>query len=84
MSVYVKFFVIEFKIVSVTFKAVNNLCEPAIQVKRENFLPQIWNIEKFESKLNHMKDIHQQWQLSENKVRRFSYRKKEVEVYILI
>lgn len=52
----------------IRFKATTNLCEPAVQVKRRNFLPQIWNIEKFESKLNDMRDFYYEWQMSENKV----------------
>ncbi|CAF4119788.1 unnamed protein product, partial [Rotaria sp. Silwood2] len=40
---------------------------PTIQVKRRNLSPQIWNIEKFESKLNDMRDVYYEWQMSENK-----------------
>ncbi|CAF1486858.1 unnamed protein product, partial [Adineta steineri] len=48
-------------------RATTNLCEPAVQVKRRNLSPQIWNIEKFESKLNDMRDVYYEWQMSENK-----------------
>ena len=54
----------------------SNLCELAVQVKQGISSPQIWNIEKFELKLNHMKDIYNKWKISENKVRIFSYEKK--------
>lgn len=37
-------------------------------MKRRNYSPQIWNIEKFESKLNDMRDVYYEWQMSENKV----------------
>jgi hypothetical protein len=51
------------------FKATTNLCEPAVQVKRRNLSAQIWNIEKFESKLNDMRDVYYEWQMCENKVK---------------
>jgi hypothetical protein len=55
---------------SFSSKATTNLCEPAVQVKRRNLSPQIWNIEKFESKLNDMRDVYYEWQMSENKVKK--------------
>jgi hypothetical protein len=59
-----------------SFQATTNLCEPTIQVKRRNLSPQIWNIEKFESKLNDMRDVYYEWQMSENKVKiRFCFLK---------
>lgn len=36
-----------------------------MQVKRRNLSPQIWNVEKFESRLNDMRDVYY-GQLSEN------------------
>ncbi|UJR37400.1 hypothetical protein I4U23_030105 [Adineta vaga] len=48
-------------------RTTTNLCEPAVQVKRRNLSPQIWNIEKFESKLNDMREVYYEWQMSENK-----------------
>lgn len=50
-----------------------NLCEPAVHVKRRNFSPQIWNVEKFESRLNDMREIYYELQLSENKVWRRNF-----------
>ncbi|CAF1236539.1 unnamed protein product [Adineta ricciae] len=48
-------------------RATTNLCEPAVQVKRRNLSPQIWNVEKFESRLNDMREFYYEWQTSENK-----------------
>jgi hypothetical protein len=59
------------------YKTITNLCEPAVQVKRKDFLPQIWNREKFESKLDDMRDVYRKWQTSENKVRMFCYKNKQ-------
>ncbi|CAF2514296.1 unnamed protein product [Rotaria sp. Silwood2] len=48
-------------------RSINNLCLPAIQVKRVNSSPQIWDIEKFEAQLNDMKNLYKKWIISENK-----------------
>ncbi|CAF1179764.1 unnamed protein product [Rotaria sp. Silwood1] len=49
-------------------RSINNLCVPAIQVKRGgNSLTQIWDVEKFESQLNHMKNLHTKWIIADNK-----------------
>lgn len=37
-------------------------------MKRRNLSPQIWNVEKFESRLNDMREFYYEWQMSENKV----------------
>ncbi|CAF3355314.1 unnamed protein product [Rotaria socialis] len=57
-------------------RAATNLCEPAVQIKRRNLSPQIWNIEKFESKLNDMRDVYYEWQMSENKTQLLSQQQK--------
>jgi len=57
-------------------RARTNLCEPAVQVKRRNLSPQIWNVEKFESKLNDMRDVYYEWQTSENKTLPFNHQKR--------
>ncbi|CAF5075730.1 unnamed protein product, partial [Rotaria magnacalcarata] len=59
-----------------TERATTNLCEPAVQIKRRNLSPQIWNIEKFESKLNDMRDVYYEWQMSENKTQLLSQQQK--------
>ncbi len=64
-------------------QTMNNLCEPAIQVKRGSSSPQIWNIEKFESKLDKMRTIYDKWKISENKVRRFFFLKK-IKLFVCI
>ncbi|CAF1281060.1 unnamed protein product [Rotaria sordida] len=57
-------------------RATTNLCESAVQVKRRNLSPQIWNIEKFESKLNDMRDVYYEWQMSENKAQLLTQQQK--------
>ncbi len=64
-------------------QTMNNLCELAIQVKRGSSSPQIWNIEKFEFRLNKMRTIYDKWKISENKVRRFFFLKK-IKLFICI
>jgi hypothetical protein len=53
----------------------DNICELAVEVKQGISSPQIWSVEKFESKLNIMRDIYDQWKISENQVRIFCYKK---------
>jgi hypothetical protein len=59
------------------FKSIDNLCEVAIQVKQGISTPQIWDVEKFEFKFSNMREIFNQWKMSENKVRIFSCRIKK-------
>lgn len=62
-------------------RATTNLCEPTIQVKRRSYSPQIWNIEKFESKLNDMRDVYYEWQTSENKDEFLSEQQKRADPF---
>ncbi len=74
MNGYVEF--INFKnYLEIFFQTINNLCEVAIQVKQEDLVIQIWDIETFEWKFNAMKDIYQTWKTSENPVKIFFLQK---------
>jgi len=60
-------FVFVFSLIKIIFvKNINNLCEIAIQVKQGDSIIQIWNIEKFESKFNDIKDNYHKWKISED------------------
>lgn len=52
-------------------KTVDNICEVAVQIKHGDSVVQTWDIRKFEEKLNHMKDIYDQWITTENPVKEF-------------
>ncbi|CAF0841658.1 unnamed protein product [Adineta steineri] len=44
-----------------------NFYELVVQVKRQNSVIDVWNIEEFECRLSTMKDIYDRWKKSENK-----------------
>ncbi|CAF3499069.1 unnamed protein product [Rotaria socialis] len=48
-------------------RSINNLCLPAVQVKRENSVSQIWTAEKFECQFSHIKSLYLKWIVSDNK-----------------
>ncbi|UXI21033.1 hypothetical protein NH340_JMT06976 [Sarcoptes scabiei] len=43
-----------------------NISEPAILVKRKNFIPQIWSMEKFEMNLIEMRERYNEWKERQN------------------
>jgi hypothetical protein len=46
-----------------------NLCEIGVQVKYEDLPSELWNREKFEWKLSEIKEIYNQWKISDNQER---------------
>lgn len=56
-------------------KTISNICEVAVQVKQGDSSIQIWDVKKFEDKLNIMKNVYEESITTENPVKKKDFSK---------